>query len=476
MKVRFGLFFFAVLGCIGSLCDGPVSAQGMNLPPPPAYAVAQRLQSEAYAALAAADRYRASGDKPNTDFQVTIARRRAIQATRKYNEVVASRMYGHTPFAPEGLFQSAQLQDKVEHDVFGASTTLQKLHNDFPPPATYPSSTLAESYLTSIEARADNFNKTGRFAFLYATMDFLVKLCGGKSNPYSYFLAILLISVVIRIILTPLSNQQYKSMKEMQKLQPYIKEIQAKYKNDKEAQGRKTMELYKEHGINPAAGCAPMVLQFPILIGLYTAIRIYQYQFANGKFIWIGSGLSHHFPNILAVNLGQQDIPLLLLYALSMYVTSKMTVTPSMDPAQAEQQKATAAMMPFFLTFMFLQYHLPSAFILYYLIFNILSTTQQYYYMKRRAGPGNDDNDKKPPFLPFLPSAGSSKALPDSSPRNGNGTHGALSNDSAPLSKATLDGGSGDKFSRPTSRNGSGAIPVAKGVIAPKVHPKKKRR
>ena len=234
------------------------------------------------------------------------------------------------------------------------------------------------------------------------------------------------------------------------------------------------MELYKEHGINPAAGCAPMLLQFPILIGLYTAIRVYQYQFANGKFLWIGSHLSHTFPNFLAVNLGQQDIPLLLLYALSMYVTSKMTVTPSMDPQQAEQQKATAAMMPFFLTFMFLQYHLPSAFILYYLIFNILSTAQQYYYMKQRGGPSEGNDGPKAPFLPFLPSAGSSKALPESSPRNGNGTH------SSPLNEDTP---SDDKFSRPTVRNGTmadharnGTAPTAKGVISPKVHPKKKRR
>ena len=70
-------------------------------------------------------------------------------------------------------------------------------------------------------------------------MDFLVNICGGPRFSYSYALAILLISVLVKLALTPLSNKQYASMKEMQKLQPYIKEIQAKYKNDKEAQGRK---------------------------------------------------------------------------------------------------------------------------------------------------------------------------------------------------------------------------------------------
>ena len=69
-----------------------------------------------------------------------------------------------------------------------------------------------------------------------------------------------------------------------------------------------------------------------------------------------------------------------------MYVTQKMTVTPTMDPQQAETQKMMAIMTPFMTTYFFLQYHLPSAFVLYYLIFNILSTAQQKYYMRKRAG------------------------------------------------------------------------------------------
>ena len=88
---------------------------------------------------------------------------------------------------PRDCFRLPSSREKVEHDVFGAATTLQKLHNDYAS-ATFPSQPLVESYLTSIENRADHFNKTGRFAFLYSTMDFLVKLFGGKTHPYSYFL------------------------------------------------------------------------------------------------------------------------------------------------------------------------------------------------------------------------------------------------------------------------------------------------
>ena len=94
------------------------------------------------------------------------------------------------------------------------------------------------------------------------------------------------------------------------------------------------------------------------------------------------------FPAYLGINLGQPDIPLLLLYAGSMYITQRMTITPTMDPQQAETQRMMTIMTPFMTTYFFLQYHLPSAFVLYYLTFNILSTAQQKYYMRQRMSNG----------------------------------------------------------------------------------------
>ncbi len=435
-------FLFASLLAGGPSVRAQVPASDPNAPP--AYGVAQRLVAQSQAARAAG--------------QLDTARNRAVQAVSKLQEVVKSRAYGHTVYAREALRQQAALEENDLQDKNAAIQSLQTLHNTFPddqavlPQIKRVGAALDAWNRSYAPPPAPPFHNVG--ATLYRVMDFLVALTGRQT--YSYFFAILLISILVKLILTPLSNKQYGSMKEMQKLQPAIQELQAKHKNDKELLGRKMMELYKEHGVNPAAGCLPLLVQLPIMYLLYYMIRLYQYQFSHGTFLWIGSSLAHQFPAYLGINLGQPDIPILLLYAGSMYVTQKMTVTPTMDPQQAETQRMMAIMTPFMTTYFFLQYHLPSAFVLYYLIFNILSTAQQKYYMRKRSGEAA-----------LLPTTGASLLLNGSKNGNGNGNHANGS------SAQAVKNGSGDKFSRPTN----GTAPAAKGLIAPaKVHPKKKRR
>ena len=123
--------------------------------------------------------------------------------------------------------------------------------------------------------------------------------------------------------------------------------------------------------------------------------------------------------------MGQPDWPLLILYAGSMYVTQRMTITPAMDPQQAETQKMMTIMTPFMTTYFFMQYHYPSAFVLYYLTFNILSTAQQKYYMRGMPLP--------------VGGAGTGPAiLLDGGSRNGNGSkngsngNGSYTNGSTP--------------------------------------------
>ena len=89
----------------------------------------------------------------------------------------------------------------------------------------------------------------------------------------SYGLAIILLTLTIRIILLPLSIKQTRSMREMQKIQPEVKKIQAKHKGDRQKMNEEMMALYKEHGVNPFGGCAPLLLQFPVLIGLFYVVR-----------------------------------------------------------------------------------------------------------------------------------------------------------------------------------------------------------
>jgi YidC/Oxa1 family membrane protein insertase len=480
MKLRSVVAAVAVVLSASSWVGSGAHGQGLPAPVPPAYSVAQRLDATAHALAAS---------------QPDIARRRAVQAIKKYLEVTNSGTFRHGAYAAESYYHEALLQRDFIKDEFGvgdlgnAVQSLKTLKNNFDK-VSYPDKTNVQPTLDAtqkaLDRDAQTFHPTpwGTIGpVLYKVMDFFVHLCGGSRFSYSYFLAILLISLLVRLALTPISNAQYASMKRMQKLQPVIKEIQAKYKDDKEKQGQKVMQVYKDHGVNPAAGCIPALAQAPVFILLYQMIVRYQYQFNNGDFLWIGSGLSHTFPSFLGTSLGQPDIPVLLLYAFSMYVQQKMMVSP--DPQQAEQQRTMALLTPFMTTYFFLQYHLPSAFVLYYLVSNILSTAQQAYYMKKRATDvGGGDGGSKILLdgdLPLTPGGGGSfKTRPNGSNGSGNGTSRRVSTGrDVPLAEAK-DGSSatsrtGDKFSRPSSTNG--ATPAARGVIAPtKIHPKKKRR
>jgi YidC/Oxa1 family membrane protein insertase len=89
----------------------------------------------------------------------------------------------------------------------------------------------------------------------------------------NYAMSIIVLTLLIKLVLFPLSITQIRSTKKMNDIQPKIKEIQAKYKNDKEKLNTKTMELYKEHKINPLSGCLPMLIQLPILFGLFAVLR-----------------------------------------------------------------------------------------------------------------------------------------------------------------------------------------------------------
>ena len=89
----------------------------------------------------------------------------------------------------------------------------------------------------------------------------------------SYGLAIILLTLAVRILLLPLSIKQTRSMREMAKIQPEVKKLQAKHKGDRQKLNEEMMALYKEHGVNPFGGCGPLILQFPVLIGLFYVIR-----------------------------------------------------------------------------------------------------------------------------------------------------------------------------------------------------------
>ena len=114
----------------------------------------------------------------------------------------------------------------------------------------------------------------------------------------------------------------------------------------------------------------------------YKVILPYGYQFVKGGFLWIGTPLAHRFPGIVAENLSMPDIPLVIIYTISMIVSQKLSMV---DPSQADQQKIMMYAMPIVFAWIFRTF--PSAFMLYWLFFNVISTAQQYYILKQPAGP-----------------------------------------------------------------------------------------
>jgi YidC/Oxa1 family membrane protein insertase len=145
------------------------------------------------------------------------------------------------------------------------------------------------------------------------------------------------------------------------------------------------MALYREHRVNPLAGCFPMLLQMPILISLYYAITESRAKFTNATWLWIGSPISFHFPNILATDLAKSDLVLLAAYVISMYFTVRSS-SPALDAQQAKQQRIMAFVSPALTGYFGFRYRWPSALLIYWLGLNVFTIFQQRYMLKTPDG------------------------------------------------------------------------------------------
>lgn len=187
---------------------------------------------------------------------------------------------------------------------------------------------------------------------------------------HDWALAIILITVVIRIILTPLDAKQTRSMKAMQELQPKIEELKKKYKNDQQKLQQKTLELYKEHNANPAAGCLPLLIQLPILIALYRAIFDLKDQLIDAKFLWIGT--------LTGGSLAEPDIALLIITGVVMLVTTYLQ--QKWTGVEMQQNQMMTYIMPLFI--IFIGFKLPAGLILYWVTQNIVMGVQKYFLLR----------------------------------------------------------------------------------------------
>ena len=212
----------------------------------------------------------------------------------------------------------------------------------------------------------------------FGFFDFLAKpLLIGLNWFYSYVgnygVAIILLTVCIKILFWPLSHKSYKSMNKMKKIQPMMTRVREKYKDDRQKMNQEMMQLYKTYKVNPAGGCVPMLIQIPVFFGLYQALlgsielrhAVFIKYLPFTDYIWLAD-LSAKDPFYITP----------LIMGATMFLQQKLTPSPG-DPTQAK----IMLFMPVIFTFMFLNF--PSGLVVYWLVNNVLSIGQQWLMLRK---------------------------------------------------------------------------------------------
>ncbi len=229
--------------------------------------------------------------------------------------------------------------------------------------------------------------------YLADTTESLVTLPDSIS---SWAVAIILIGILVKIVTWPLNATQMRSMKAMQELQPQLKEIQAAHKDDREKLAQAQMDLYKENGVNPFGGCFPLLIQMPILFGLYRAIFKLgpppsgTGQLVGEHFFWIRD-LGECEPSPLCDAVGGPfglPIPILLIaMTIAQMAYQKWMTPPSTggSDTQAQAMQSVFKWMPLMFAFIFAS--LPSGLVLYYTVFTVANIVQQLTLRRGQKSP-----------------------------------------------------------------------------------------
>jgi len=206
-------------------------------------------------------------------------------------------------------------------------------------------------------------------------------------------LAIIALTIIVRLVSWPLNKRQLKSTKAMQDMQPKLQELQKKYGKNKQKLQQEMMKLYKEAGVNPLGCLWPMLIQFPIWIALYQAImsalattpehllnlahRLYSWEMVSqaiplsSQFLGLDLGQT-------ALQAGALGLLLAIIVGGTMWVQQKMTSAPSVDPRQGATQRMMTLMMPLMFGFFTLMF--PSGLALYWAVSNIIGIVTQYFF------------------------------------------------------------------------------------------------
>lgn len=221
-------------------------------------------------------------------------------------------------------------------------------------------------------------------------MDFLVKplvdffggihyffhsTLGIQNLAIAYLLDLFVFTAIIKFLLLPLTIKQTKSTRAMSSIQPKMKEIQDKYKKDPQMLQQKQMQLYKEAGVNPLAGCLPLLIQFPIFIAMYSVVRKYQFdvEFFKQTGSW-AKLFTPQFVNLLPL------LALAIISGLTTYVSGRLMAPKGNDPSAQTQKKMNLYMSIFFV---YMSFSFPVGLVIYWIISNLIQLGQQYFIINR---------------------------------------------------------------------------------------------
>jgi YidC/Oxa1 family membrane protein insertase len=218
----------------------------------------------------------------------------------------------------------------------------------------------------------------------------------------NYGVLIILFGVIVKLLLFPLTQKSFKSMAAMKELQPQMKEIQEKYKDDPQKQQKETIALYRKAKVNPLGGCLPMLLQFPILITLFFFFQN-SMLIRQQSFLWADDLSAPDYILSLPFSipfLGDQIAGFVLMMSAAMFLQSKISggMSAGAAPSGGPNMKAFMYVIPFVLLFVFNNF--ASGLSLYYLVYNVLSIAQQALINKQMSNKKDDgdevpDNNKK---------------------------------------------------------------------------------
>ena len=204
-------------------------------------------------------------------------------------------------------------------------------------------------------------------SYLYNLLKQFLALLLTTTDKYvgNFGVSIIVVTILIKIALLPLTLKQDKSMKEMKKIQPELEKLKEKYANDKQMLNIKTMELYREHKVNPLGGCLPILVQLPILIALFGVLR---------------NGIIPKDSSFLWLKLSDKD-PFYILPVLNGAVS--FLQQKLMGTSDNRQMKNMMFVFPILM--IYISYRMPSGLQLYWLTSSILAVVQQYFIMKKGA-------------------------------------------------------------------------------------------